>query len=275
MTPDKEFFVSGSWRTGRNPERSRARRRQGAIAVCEFSWLQDRGKKQVKIVIISDLHANQAALDALPESYTELWVLGDLVNFGPDPAEIVEFVRQRVTVIVRGNHDHAAGYDTDPRCIARYQRMADFTRKYTGSVLNDGQKQFLRNLPLQRKLRRQNTHFYLCHAKPSDPLYGYSPPDSPEWNREVEALQTDVLLVGHTHVPLMHRFGERLIVNPGSLGQPTGKPEACYAVWEDGSFQLKTYPYPVEHTVAKLRALSFPQDVEEDLVHLLQNGVLG
>jgi len=98
--------------------------------------------------------------------------------------------------------------------------MADFTRKYTGSVLNDGQKQFLQNLSLQRKLRRQNTHFYLCHAKPSDPLYGYSPPDSPEWNREVEALQTDVLLVGHTHVPLMRRLGEKLIVNPGSLGQP-------------------------------------------------------
>ncbi len=228
----------------------------------------------MKIVIISDLHANLEALEALAESYTELWVLGDLVNFGPDPAEVVEFVRERVTVIVRGNHDHAVGYDTDPRCIARYQKMADFTRKYTASVLNEGQKQFLRDLPLQGKLRRQNTHFYLCHAGPSDPLYGYIPPDSPEWNRELEALHTDVLLVGHTHVPLMRLIGEKLIVNPGSLGQPTGKPEACYAVWEDGSFQLKTYSYAVEKTVAKLRTLSFPQDVEEDLVHILRNGTL-
>lgn len=228
----------------------------------------------MKIVIISDLHANRAALEALPESYTELWVLGDLVNFGPDPAEVVEFVREKVTVMVRGNHDHAIGYNSDPRCIARYQRMADLTRKYTASVLDDGQKQFLRNLPLQRKLRRQNTHFYLCHAKPSDPLYGYSPPDSPEWNREVEALQTDVLLVGHTHVPLMRRIGEKLIVNPGSLGQPTGKPEACYAVWEDGSFHLKTCCYPVEQTVAKVQKLSFPRDVEEDIVQILRHGSL-
>lgn len=71
----------------------------------------------------------------------------------------------------------------------------------------------------------------------------------------------------------MLRIGERLIVNPGSIGQPrTGKPEACYAVWEDGSFQLKSYRYPVAKTVAKLRALSFPPDVEQDLITALESG---
>jgi putative phosphoesterase len=229
----------------------------------------------VKIAIISDLHANLESLKALPETYTELWVLGDLVNFGPDPAEVVDFVRQNASVTVRGNHDQSAGYDQDPRCIARYQRMADFTRKYTVSVLNEEQKQFLRDLPLQRKLRRQNTHFYICHAKPSDPLYGFSPPDSADWNREVEALKSEVLLVGHTHLPMTRRIGECLIVNPGSLGQPmSGSPDACYVLWEDGVFQLKTYSYPVEQTVAKVRSLSLPRDVEEDLVHILKNGSL-
>jgi putative phosphoesterase len=229
----------------------------------------------MKIVIVSDVHGNYEALHALPETYTELWVLGDLVNFGPEPAEVVDFIRANTSIVIRGNHDHAVGYDEDPHCIARYQKMADETRRYTASVLNEEQKQFLRDLPLRRKLRRQNTRFYLCHAKPSDPLYGYSAPDSLDWIAEVERLQTDVLLVGHTHVPLMRRIGDCLIVNPGSLGQPmTGKSEACYAVWEDGSFQLKTYSYPVEKTVAKVRALSFSQDVEADLVHILRNGAL-
>jgi putative phosphoesterase len=228
----------------------------------------------VKIVIISDLHANHEALEALPETYSELWVLGDLVNFGPDPASVVDFVRDNADALIRGNHDQAVGYDEDPRCIARYQRMADFTRRYTASVLSDAQKEFLRNLPLQKRLRRQNTNFYLCHGRPSDKLYGCLPPDSPEWSREVQALQSDVLLVGHTHVAMMRRLGESLIVNPGSLGQPRGKPTACYAVWEDGSFQLKTYVYPVEKTVAKLLTLSFPQDVQEDLVHILRHGTL-
>lgn len=228
----------------------------------------------MKIVIISDLHANIEALEALPESYTELWVLGDLVNFGVNPGEIIEFVNRNAAVVIRGNHDQAAGADEDPRCIPRYQRMAEFTQRYTASVLTERQRQFLRDLPLQRRLQRQKTEFYLCHAKPTDPLYGYVPPDSPEWIQELKPLETDVLLVGHTHVPLMRRIGESLIVNPGSLGQPSGKPEACYAVWEDGMFQLKTYSYPVAKTVAKVRNLSFPRDVEEDLVHILESGSL-
>lgn len=229
----------------------------------------------MKIIIISDAHGNYEALHALPEKYTELWVLGDLVNFGPEPSEVVDFTRKNASIVIRGNHDQSVAYDEDPRCIARYQKMADATRRYTASILNEEQKQFLRDLPIRRELRRQNTRFYLCHAKPSDPLYGYSAPDSPDWVAEVESLQTDVLLVGHTHLPLMRRIGEHLIVNPGSLGQPmTGKSEACYAVWEDGSFQLKTYSYPVEKTVAKLQALSFSPDVEEDLVHILRNGAI-
>ena len=229
----------------------------------------------MKIVIISDVHGNYDALRALPETYTELWVLGDLVNFGPEPAEVVDFIWRNAAIVIRGNHDQSVGYDEDPRCIARYQKMADATRGYTARVLSEEQKQFLRGLPIQRELRRQNTRFYLCHAKPSDPLYGYSAPDSPTGSQKSQTLQTDVLLVGHTHLPLMRRIAKHLIVNPGSLGQSmTGKSEACYAVWEDGSFELKTYSYPVEKAVAKVRALSFPQDVETDLVHILRNGAL-
>jgi protein phosphatase len=229
----------------------------------------------MKIVIISDVHGNYDALRALPETYTELWVLGDLVDFGPEPAEVVDFIWRNAAIVIRGNHDQSVGYDEDPRCIARYQKMADATRGYTARVLSEEQKQFLRGLPIQQELRRQNTRFYLCHAKPSDPLYGYSAPDSPDWVAEVATLQTDVLLVGHTHLPLMRRIAKHLIVNPGSLGQSmTGKAEACYAVWEDGSFELKTYSYPVEKAVAKVRALSFPQDVEKDLTYILRNGAL-
>lgn len=229
----------------------------------------------MKIAIISDLHANQEALEAFPEAYTELWVLGDLVSFGPDPAAVVNFVRRNAQLVVCGNHDYAAGYDRDPHCIARYQRMAEFTLKYTASVLNEEQKRFLRDLPLQRKLRRQGVQFHLCHAQPCDPLYGNTTPDSVEWKSQVQSSQADVLLLGHTHVPLVRRVGRTLVINPGSLGHPvTGRREACYAVWEDGTFQVRTYSYPVEKTVAKLRGLSFPQDVEQDIVGILQNGTL-
>ena len=227
----------------------------------------------MKIVIISDVHGNYEALRALPEEYDELWVLGDLVNYGPEPKEVVESVRAKASVVVRGNHDHSIGYDVDPRCTPRYQKMADITRRYTASVVSKEQKQFLRDLPLKVEVQRAGTRFYLTHARPSDPLYGYCPQDSDEWMKEVESVEADVVLVGHTHTPFARKIGNRLLVNPGSLGQPkTGKPDACYAVWQGGKFDLKLFSYPVKKTVAKLKELSFTAEVEKDLITVLRTG---
>ncbi len=71
--------------------------------------------------------ANFDALSALPESGDELWVLGDLVNYGPQPAEVVNFVRNHAAAVVRGNHDNAVGFNVDPRCTPRYHEMASAT----------------------------------------------------------------------------------------------------------------------------------------------------
>jgi len=227
----------------------------------------------MKIVIISDLHGNYEAVRSLADRYDELWVLGDLVNYGPEPGAVVDFVKANSTVVVRGNHDHSLGYDVEPRCTLRYQKMADLTRWYSASVLKKEQKEFLRALPLKLELNRQGTHFYLCHAKPSDPLYGYCPEQSEEWVKELDRTNADVLLVGHTHTPFVRQIGDRLVVNPGSLGQPkTGKSDACYATWEDGSFHLKSFPYAVDETVGRLKALAFPPEVEKDLITVLKTG---
>lgn len=227
----------------------------------------------MKIAIISDVHGNGEALRALPDGFDELWVLGDLVNYGPEPREVVDLVRSKACVVVRGNHDHSIGYDEDPRCTPRYHDMAEATRRFSASAVIENQKQFLRDLPLKAEIRLGNTRFYLTHARPSDPLYGYCPQDSDEWVKEVESVRADVVLVGHTHTPFVRKIGNQLLVNPGSLGQPkTGKPDACYAVWNDGTFELKSFSYPVNQTIAKLQSLSFPPEIEKDLITVLQTG---
>ncbi len=227
----------------------------------------------MKLIIISDIHANFDALSALTETYDELWVLGDLVNYGPEPSAVVDFVKSKAAVVVRGNHDHSIGYGEDPRCSSLYREMAEATGRITDSVLTFDQKLFLRGLPLTLEIQRENTRFYLCHATPSDPLFGYCEAESHRWIHELDNLPANVVLTGHTHVPVIRTIGNRKLVNPGSIGQPKmGRPDACYAVWEDGDIELRSYPYDVWKTVSKIRKLLIPVHVQDELAANLYTG---
>lgn len=226
----------------------------------------------MRILIVSDLHANLEALQALPGDFDRLWVLGDLVNYGPDPSAAIRWVRERGGLVVRGNHDHAIAYQEDPRCSARFRRMAEETGRHTRSVLDDEEIAFLRGLPLKAECEVAGVRCLLCHAAPSDPLYEYRPPDSEAWSTD-PADYTGVVWTGHTHLPFERNCGTRTIVNPGSVGQAKhGRAEARYATWVDGKITLGAAPYDVERTVEKLRRLPLSSSVSEDLAFVLRNG---
>lgn len=117
--------------------------------------------------------------------------------------------------------------------------------------------------------------FFLCHAAPTDPLFKYLPPESGSWLSEAEAVDADVVLVGHTHLPFELRLGGRRIVNPGSVGQPKhGAPEACYAIWRDGVVELKSAVYQTGATIRRLMALPIALHIREQLAGILSNGHL-
>jgi putative phosphoesterase len=228
-----------------------------------------------RIAIVSDIHGNFEALKALPNHYDELWVLGDLVNYGPQPAEVIEFVCKRATLVVRGNHDDAVAFDRDPLCSTAFRRAAEETRRYTISVLNEKHKSYLADLPHYRWVRRGRWTFYLCHAVPSDPLYSYRGDDIRKWRKELSLAGTDFLFVGHTHLQFSLHEGEQSVVNPGSIGQPkTGTPRAAYAIWENGTVQLHNYEYPVQKTAARVRSMPVSASTQEFLVRVLQSGAL-
>jgi putative phosphoesterase len=226
-----------------------------------------------KIVIVSDIHANAESLLVLPEEYDELWILGDLVNYGPNPVEVIDYARAKASVIVRGNHDHAVGFGKDPRCSARFRAMAEATGRFTTAVLSEAHKQFLRELPTHIEREVDRLKFLACHAIPSNPLYEYCPPDADRWREEVSGITADVLFIGHTHLPFQRKIGSKVVVNPGSLGQPKhGRPEASYAVWDGDSVRLVNTPYHVEETVRKIQALRLPSEIKADLSTVLRCG---
>jgi putative phosphoesterase len=227
----------------------------------------------LKIVIISDIHGNLDALSALPESYDELWVLGDLVNYGPQPREVVELVQARATLAVRGNHDQSIGYGDDPQCSRRFRDMAEATRRFSEAVIPSEQKGFLRSVPLQASATRGQTQFFLCHATPSNPLYEYRIAESEKWIEDCRDIDAEIIAVGHTHIPFIRRLNGQVVVNPGSIGQPkNGKPEACYAVWEGGQLSLRSYAYPLARTARKIREMPIDARIQKGLIEVLESG---
>ena len=229
---------------------------------------------RVKILIVADIHANLEALQAvLAESHDELWVLGDLVNYGPNPGEVVELVRSQASVVVQGNHDYAVGSGSDPRCSDAFREMAREMQEYTERLLDADRRAYLRSLPRTAARTIDGYRFFLCHATPAEPLFKYCPADPAQWAPEIEGLQADIVLTGHTHLPFTMNLEKRQVVNPGSVGQPKhGAPMACYAIWDDGRLSLQSCRYAVEETVKKLFSLPVPMEIRSQLEAVLLSG---
>jgi len=196
------------------------------------------------------------------------------VNYGPDPAAVIDFVRSRASTVIRGNHDHSVGFDADCRCSPRFRIMAEATRQFTASILSASDKQYLRDLPTSAYRQIDGKVFFLCHATPSNLLYEYRSPDSPLSETPAEkGSNADVILAGHTHLPFSRLAGDRLVVNPGSLGQSkAGDPRARYAIWHDERLELKAQQYPVEKVVAQILPMPVPDLVKGHLIRVLRTG---
>jgi protein phosphatase len=228
----------------------------------------------VKLLIVSDIHANLEALQAvLAEPHDELWVLGDLVNYGPNPSEVVDLMRLNASLVVQGNHDYAVGTGSAPRCSNAFREMAREMQNYTEPLLSVDQRAFLRGLPQTAARTVDGYRFFLCHATPTEPLFKYCPAEFAQWASEIQGLQADIVLAGHTHLPFTMSLEKHRIVNPGSVGQPKhGSPMACYALWEDGSLSLQSRPYPFEETAKKILSLPVTPGIRNQLAAVLRSG---
>jgi putative phosphoesterase len=235
----------------------------------------------MKLLIVSDIHGNwpalQAVLRAEPDA-DQILCLGDLVNYGPQPAECVRWAMQRLSAewLIQGNHDRAVGRDEDPHCSGPYQPLAAATQAVSARLLTVEMKQFLAALEPLLRFQLGEAVFMACHAAPSEPLYHYLPESSPVtlWESEVRtAGYPDFLLLGHTHEPLKTRFRKTLVVNPGSVGQPKhGDARAAYALWEDGEVTLRRAAYDVEQTIRAYDKLGLDRHTIDVLAEILRTG---
>jgi putative phosphoesterase len=224
-----------------------------------------------KLLILSDIHANWAALQAVAhaESNCDAAVFcGDVVDYGPSPTACIHWLRKHCPYSVRGNHDNALAYDLDCHCMGSYRVYSRATRAWHRRLLSASDIEFLRQMPLVGWFEWEGKHFRIAHATPRGNLFEYLTPD--QWKRHLQGIDADFVLLGHTHVQGCRMLDRVTVINPGSVGLARDCPgEACYAVFEDSILTLKRIPYDVSETVRELRRSPLQRDIVEGLIGVL------
>ncbi|HEY7029185.1 MAG TPA: YfcE family phosphodiesterase [Gemmatimonadales bacterium] len=229
----------------------------------------------MRILILSDIHGNAAALEAIiaQESFDKVVCLGDVVGYGPEPAACLRWLRRHSALVVQGNHDRALGDRVPPGCTPAFQWLADATFHIGEAQLTPEERGYLAELPRSTLVERDGLRLMLVHAAPRDPLYGYREPTAAAWKEELSDVEADLVLVGHTHLQFELRLGPRHLANPGSVGQPKGgDPRAAYAVLEAGTLRFGRAAYPIERTISGLAAAGVSQAAVTSLGQLLRTG---
>jgi len=233
----------------------------------------------MKILIISDIHANWHALEAIldKETYDALIFLGDVVDFGPSPRNCVKFLMDSSKGRfwgVRGDHDHAMAYGINSKCPGELNSLSDITREWGEGFLSSEEVGFLRRLPVDNQFSIDRMKFELVHGSDLDPesISGFDSPPDAEYN-EIDMQERNYILIGHSHKPYIKMVGNTTILNPGSAGQPRDfNPRASYAVIENGVPYIKRVSYDIERTVNELERSTLPKQLTSKLSSMLYVG---
>ena len=240
----------------------------------------------MRIAVLSDIHGNLPALEAAlgaMKPYDAIWQLGDIVGYGPQPDEVVARLKVEGATGVRGNHDSAAigMLDTDA-----FNDDARFAVEWTADRISKQTRDWLGALPA----RAVNEPFTLVHGSPRDSTWEYVY-SAGVAKANLALFETAHCLVGHTHVPLVFRqrggkvegvhvkgdmtyaLGpERLVINPGSVGQPRdGDPRASALLidTEANTLDWHRVAYPIE----QVQQLMEQEGLPRRLVTRLQFGL--
>ncbi len=224
----------------------------------------------MKILILSDIHANYPALKSVLDEecgYDLLLFLGDVVDYGPNPEECLDFIKNNADYCVLGNHDNAMAYNTDCHSMGSFREFSIETRKWHRTLLTDDDISFLRNMPLTNKAYIEGESYFMAHASPQGDIAKYLSSD--EMTKELDDIRTEYILVGHTHIQYQKEVTDSLIINPGSVGLARDGSKACYAVYENNIFSLKKIDYDVDKTISDLMSSPISKSCKDGLKKIL------
>jgi predicted phosphodiesterase len=232
----------------------------------------------MRILIVSDIHANLNALEAVLSDagdFDSCWCLGDLVGYGPDPNECIARMRQIPELVcLLGNHDAAALNQID---IASFNPEARRALLWTQKILSQENAEYLKGRPERVDLDSVT----LAHGSPRHPVWEYLL-DTRTATLNFDFFQTPFCFVGHSHVPAIYKKRDdqalaelflpeepgciemvpRAIFNPGSVGQPRDRdPRASYAIYDDGenTWDYRRVAYDITEVQGRMQQVDLPE----------------
>jgi predicted phosphodiesterase len=230
----------------------------------------------MRIAVISDVHANARALEAVLEEIDAadvdaIWCLGDTVGYGPQPNECCDTVQQRADYCLVGNHDLVV---LGRLPVSDFNDEAAAAATWTSSVLSPAARSFLDGLEPAGTVEGVD----LFHASARDPVWEYVLSEEAA-SATLELSHAPLVLVGHSHVALALaenggrvtgglapagsrvEFGHRWLLNPGSVGQPRdGDPRAAWLLLDLAQMfaEFRRVPYSIEQTQTEMRERGLP-----------------
>lgn len=237
-----------------------------------------------KILVISDIHANLTALEAVLQdvgSIDAVWCLGDLVGYGPDPNECIELIRNLPNLrCLLGNHDAAALQRID---LKTFNQEAGISAIWTRENLKESSLKYLESLPEKLSV---SDYVTIAHGSPRNPVWEYLLDVFSAWEN-FKYYETQLCLVGHTHVPLIYSdsgkpfaelrqlmagdivfLNQKAILNPGSVGQPRDHdPRSAYALYdtESGFWETRRIAYDIASVQERILKAGLPRHHAERL----------
>lgn len=233
--------------------------------------------KEKKIAVVSDIHANLPALQAVLEDIKSqdnietIFNLGDNVGYEPFPNEVIEIISSDRFVNITGNYDlKVLKFPDKKKKWSRTKKaLKYFAFKWTYKQLTGKSKKFMKSLPKQKKLNISGKKVLLCHGSPESIDEHLTPEIAHERYVALSInAEADVVLFGHSHLQFAKNINDTVFLNPGSVGRPEGtNGMACYAVLKIGeeyiSYEHRQVEYDVNLLIEKLKSEKIPKEFEQ------------
>ena len=222
----------------------------------------------MRIAVISDIHSNIYALDNVMSDIKNRNVdmvvcTGDLVGYGTRPNEVIHRIKEEKILTIMGNYDDAIG-NLKIVCGCDYPdpkdaQKAGLSMHFTSQETTEENKKYLRSLPKEAVLTFNNKTIRFVHGS-TRVINEYLKENSKEAEEVMNELVEDILVCGHTNIPYAKYYGEKLLVNGGSVGKPkTNKPDANYVIIDISDSNVKVEIIEVSYDFEKMA-----KEIEED-----------